>query len=318
MTTFRWGILSTGNIANAMASALQHLPDAKLLAVASRQQETAAAFAARWEVPRAYSSHAALLADPDVDIVYIGTPNAAHKQNILEALAAGKHVLCEKPLTTSAADTAICIKAARAAGLFLMEAMWTAFFPALQRARSLIAEGAIGTPRHLTAQFVSQRDPERSPNLFDPALGGGATLDLGIYPVTVAQLLAGPVAHSSAEVVTGKTGVDEMVVVAMRHNTDVVSQLSFGFHAEMPVSVHVTGDSGSLTIPEEFHHPSRLLLLRSGETEEFHLPYIGNGYAHEAKHLQECVAAGLTESDVYPLALSATSAALLERWVRGQ
>ncbi|KUF10845.1 Gfo/Idh/MocA family protein [Pseudoponticoccus marisrubri] len=315
MTAFRWGILATGNIAGSMAAALRHVPEAELLAVASRSQASADRFASTWEVPRAYPSHAALLADPDIDIVYVATPNAAHKQNILDALAAGKHVLCEKPLTTSAADTQDCIEAARAAGLFLMEAMWTAFFPAMRRAQALIGEGAIGTPRHLSAQFVSARDPQHFPNLFDPALGGGATLDLGVYPFTVAQLLAGPIASSRAEIVTGPTGVDEMVVVAARHEGDAVSQLSFGFRAEMPVSVLVTGDAGTLAIPQDFHCPDRLVLTGGGSPEEIHLPYIGNGYAHEAMHVQDCLRAGRTQSDIVPQAMSLSSARLLEALV---
>ena len=311
MSRFRWGILATGNIAGSMAAALRHVPGAELLAVASRNQSSADLFAATWSVPRAYPSHAALLADPDLEIVYVATPNALHKQNVLDALAAGKHVLCEKPLTTSVEDTVECVEAARAGGLFLMEAMWTAFFPAMERARELVAGGAIGTLRHLSAQFVSYRDPAKHPNLFDPALGGGATLDLGIYPITVAQLLAGPIASCAAEAVTGASGVDEMVVVAARHENDVVSQLSFGFRTEMPASVNLAGDDGNLSIPQDFYRPDRIVLTRGGKVETLNLPYVANGYAHEARHVQECLLGGQSESDIFPLALSISSARLL-------
>lgn len=313
MRPYRWGILATGNIASSMAAALKLVPDAELRAVASRRQSAADRFAGVWDVPVAYGSYDALLADPEIDIVYVATPNALHKENVLAALSAGKHVLCEKPLTTSAEDTAICAQAARSAGLFLMEAMWTAFFPAMIRARQLILEGAIGKPAHLSANFVSYRDPATSPNLFDPELGGGASLDLGIYPLTAALLLAGPIETTSSSVVRGSTGVDEMVGVTAVHQSGVLSSLSFGFRAEMPIAVRITGDKGVLEIPKDFHHPETLLLQRGGQVEQLDLPALGNGYAHEAIEVQHCVAAGRNESGIWPIERSLETARILQQ-----
>ncbi len=312
MTMFRWGILATGNIASSMAEALQLIPDAELRAVASRRQSSADAFAARWNVPVAYGTYEALLADPAIDIVYVATPNACHKENVLAALAAGKHVLCEKPLTTSVEGTLACTKAARSSGLFLMEAMWSAFFPVMLKARELIGEGAIGTPRHLTATFVSYRDPKTLPNLFDPALGGGASLDLGVYTFAAALLLAGPIETLSASLIRGPTGVDEMVGVSAVHASGTLSQLSFGFRVEMPVAVRVTGDLGQLEIPRSFHRAETLRLRRGADVEEMVLPALGKGYAHEAMEVQRCIAAGRTESSVWPIEMSAQVARLLE------
>ena len=173
-----------------MASALQHVPGAERFAVASRSHETAQAFVTEFGFGRAYGTYDALMADPDIDIVYIATPNGLHKDNILSALAAGKHVLCEKPMTLTVADSELCFAAAREAGLFLMEAFWTAFFPAMRKAIEIVRSGEIGIPRHFTANFVSLRSPDTYPILFDPALGGGARNDLGIYPVAT-SLLAG-------------------------------------------------------------------------------------------------------------------------------
>jgi predicted dehydrogenase len=313
MTAFRWGILATGNIASSMAEALTLVPGAELRAVASRRQASADDFAERWTVPVAYGSYDALLADPDIDIVYIATPNALHKDNILSALAAGKHVLCEKPLTTSAADTALCAEAARSAGLFLMEAMWTAFFPAMIRVRELIEEGAIGTLRHLTANFVAFRDPKAFPNLYDPGLGGGATLDLGVYPFAAALLLAGPVERAASCVLEGPTGVDEMAGVSAVHASGVVSQLSFGFRVDMPIAVRVVGDLGVLDIPRDFHRPETLHLTRGGVTDEISLPPLGRGYAHEAIEVQRCVRDGALCSAIWPPASSGAVASLVER-----
>ncbi|MEL6690904.1 MAG: Gfo/Idh/MocA family oxidoreductase, partial [Pseudomonadota bacterium] len=190
MSTFNWGIVGTGNIACSMAAALPHVPGARRLAVGSRAMEPARAFAGDWGFERAYNSYDALMQDADIDIIYIATPNAMHKDTILAALAAGKHVLCEKPMTLSAEDSATCFDVAEENGLVLMEALWSAFIPAMQRARELVRSGAIGTPRHLIANFVSLRDPAQHPILFDPALGGGARNDLGIYPLAAALLLA--------------------------------------------------------------------------------------------------------------------------------
>ncbi len=311
MSRYRWGILATGNIAGSMAAALRHVPGAELTAVASRSQASADAFAQTWGVPRAYAGYDRLLADPDIDIVYVATPNALHRENTCAALAAGKHVLCEKPLTTSPEDTLACIDASERAGRFLMEAMWTAFFPVIATARALIAEGAIGTPRHLTAAFVSYRDPAQTPALFDPALGGGALLDLGIYPLTIAELLAGPIAGCQAELLRGPTGVDEMVVMAARHEGGVVSALSCGFRLEMPIAVQLRGDAGVLEIPETFHCPNRLILTRDTGREEIAVPPMGNGYAHEAIEVQRCLDAGARESAIFPLSTSLRLARLM-------
>jgi predicted dehydrogenase len=313
MKTFRWGILATGNIANSMAAALAHLPDAELLAVASRSRESAEEFASRWSVPRAYAENGALFGDPDIDIVYIAAPNSLHKEYILAALDAGKHVLCEKPLTTSEADTQICVQTARSQGLFLMEAMWTAFFPVVERARQLINRGAIGTPNFLSAQFIALRDREQFPNLFDPDLGGGATLDLGIYPLVISQLMLGPITEVSTQASFGKTGDDEMVAVSAKHKGQAISQLSFGFKADLPISVLIAGDKGQIIIPEDFHHPDCLILESQTRTETIRLPYIGNGYAHEAMEVHNCLRHARRESQVYPLELSLRSARLLNR-----
>lgn len=311
MTPFNWGILGTGNIAGSMADALRLVPGARRYAVASRSAQKACAFAAQWGFEIACGSYDALLADPDVDIVYIATPNAHHKANVLAALAAGKHVLCEKPLSLCEADSAQCFAAAEAAGLLLVEALWTAFFPAMRKAVSLVSSGEIGTPRYLSARFVSVRNPGAHPNLFDPTLGGGATNDLGIYPVAAALLLTGPVASVSCETVTGPTGVDEMVAMSLRHRNGAVSQLSFGFRVEMPVAVELVGDRGTLAIPRNFHHPQSVTLRRGDDTKVFERPSTGIGYAHEAMAFQEDLTRNRRSSRLWPGSMTLECARLL-------
>lgn len=289
MKTFNWGILGTGNIARSMAAALPYVPNAHKTAVASRTEETAQGFASTWGFDRAYGSYDALLRDDKIDIVYIATPNALHKDNILSALSAGKHVLCEKPMTLAVADSAACFDLAEAKGLVLMEALWTAYFPAMQKAIELVRSGAIGVPRHLTANFVSYRDAKHHPTLFDPTLGGGARNDLGIYPVAAALLLAGPVAHTNSHSIMGPTGVDEMTAWTLEHENGALSLLSCGFRAELPIAMRVDGNIGRLEILEDFHHASRINLTTGGKTQSFKLPYLGNGYAHEAIAIQDQV-----------------------------
>lgn len=308
MRVFRWGILGTGNIARSMADALRLVQGADLYAVASRTQVAADQFAEIQGFKNAYGAYETLLADPNVDIVYIATPNGLHKSNILDALHAGKHVLCEKPLTTCPADTKECIEEARNRGLFLMEAMWTAFFPIVEKARALIEAGTIGTPVHLNANFITFRDATDHPNLFDPSLGGGASLDLGIYPLAVAQLLMGPISSLKSEILVKDRGVDEMVVTSALHANGGVSQLGWGFSVDMPISLKVTGSEGVLEIPQNFHQPQSMILKMGSKQQRFDFPSIGMGYAHEVLHVQEMIAQGATESPIWTHNLCLTSA----------
>lgn len=299
MRPFNWGIVGTGNIAASMSAALSNVPGAVRSSVASRTKENAEAFAKLHGFDRAHGSYAALFADPDVEIVYIATPNACHKENILDALAAGKHVLCEKPMTLSHADSAQCFAAAEDAGLFLMEALWTAFFPATRKAVELVETGRIGVPRMIKADFVSLRDPATHPILFDPDLGGGAINDLGIYPVAVALLFGGPIVSSKTLSAMGDTGVDEMTVISLEHENGAVSTLSCGFRLDLPVAVSVIGDKGRVEILDDFHHPQRVQLILDDVTEIFECPSIGQGYAHEAIEAQERILGGSRQSAIW-------------------
>ncbi len=287
MKSFNWGSLGTGNIASSMAEAMTLVPEARRAAVASRSHDKAQAFADRWGVAKAYGGYDALMADPEIDIIYIATPNACHKDNILAALGAGKHVLCEKPMTLSEADSAACFDAAEAKGLVLVEALWTAFFPAMRKAVELVQAGTIGTPRHLTATFISHRDPQSHPILFDPALGGGARNDLGIYPLAAALLLAGPVVSNTVKSVFGQSGVDEMTAMILEHENGAMSQLACGFRVELPIALRLSGDNGHLEIAETFHCPQRVSVQVGGAWTHHDLPSLGKGYAHEVMALHD-------------------------------
>lgn len=304
--------MATGNIAGSMAAALALVPGARRCAVASRGVEKAEAFAETWGFEKAYGSYEELLADPEVEVVYVATPNALHRDNVMACLEAGKHVLCEKPMTTSSAETREVTEAARARGLFLMEAMWTRFLPALTRAKAELVSGRIGEPFLIRANAVVWRDPAEWPNLYAPELGGGALLDLGVYPLAVAQFLLGDIAQVRTETQHGVNGVDVLSLMNARFASGVRGQLSCGFVGEMPVMSEVFGRKGVIRISWPLYRPNRLEIETDDGCEELDLEPIGKGYAHEVEEVHHCLDAGLFESPNMPWAQSVDTARIIE------
>src|SRR5919206_447024 len=187
----RWGILATGGIAAAFAADLVDLPDAEIAAVASRRRESAQAFAERFGAARAYGDWESLAADPDIDVVYVATPHAAHRAAAGLCLTAGRNVLCEKAFTLNVREAQELVALARERGSFLMEAMWMYCNPLVRRLKRMVDDGAIGEVRHVQADFGLAGPFPPSHRLRDPLQGGGSLLDLGVYPVSFAQLLLG-------------------------------------------------------------------------------------------------------------------------------
>jgi predicted dehydrogenase len=297
METVRWGILGTGKIARAFAEALKDTPGAVLAGVASRGIDRARMFAADFGAAAAYGSYQSLADADDVDIIYIGTPHPLHAGNALMALNAGKGVLCEKAFTMNRREAEQVVALARAKKLFLMEAMWTRFMPALAEVRSIIASGEIGPVHHLTADlgFASTQGPEH--RLFDPALGGGALLDLGIYPLSIAAALLGPVESVRAHAEMGATGVDVQTGFTLKHEGGAMSACSCSLKARTPSELTISGESGHIRMHTMFHKTRSIsVVLADGTSRTVQAPLIGNGYAHEAIEAQRCYLAGLIES----------------------
>lgn len=298
----RWGILSTGNIAHQFARGLSALPDADLVAVGSRSQESAGAFADEFNIPRRYTNYEALAADPDVDVIYIGTPHPYHAENALLCLNAGKPVLCEKPFALNARQAETVIRRARESGLFLMEAMWTRFTPVFTKVRELIAAGTIGEIRMLTADFGFRADFDPAHRLFAPELGGGALLDVGIYPVALASMLFGQPAAIASQVTLGQTGVDEQSAIVFKYDGGQLALLSTAIRTETPQEACIMGTKGMIRIPPSWWMPQKFSLRLQDEAEQvFDLPFEGNGYNYEAAEVMRCLRAGLLESLVMPL-----------------
>ena len=297
----RWGILGTGRIARDFAAGLRATPDAALAAVGSRSAEGAASFAHAFEAPLAFGSYEELVACPDIDIVYIATPHPMHAANAILALRAGKAVLCEKPFAMNRREAGEMVALARAKKLFLMEAMWTRFMPALGEVRRVIASGEIGAVTQLHADFGFSATPDPAHRVNDPALGGGALLDLGIYPLSIACALLGAVETVQAQAIMGETGVDLTTAFTMRHAGGTLSVCSCSLRARAPSELVVSGMRGSVRMHRMFHMAESITVdLLDGPSRTISTPWLGNGYAHEAIEAGRCLREGLLESPLMP------------------
>nr|MDT0660267.1 Gfo/Idh/MocA family oxidoreductase [Micromonospora sp. DSM 115978] len=309
----RWGILATGNIAAQFANDLRLVPDAELVAVGSRSADAAKLFAAKHDIPRAYGSWQELAADPEVDVIYVATPHSAHHAATLTCLEAGRAVLCEKPFTLDRASSAELIEAARSRGVFLMEAMWMRCNPLVLRMVELIADGAIGTLTTVRADFgVFGPFPPES-RMRARALGGGALLDLGVYPISLAHLLLGAPDQVRSWAQISPEGVDENTGVLLGYDSGAVAALTCGIIGATGVTASVAGTTGRIELPAPFFRPPYLTLHRGGaEPEVIRGEVVGGGYQYEAAEVQRCLAAGLTESPLVPHAVTLEVMGLLD------
>lgn len=257
--TIGWGVVATGGIAHTVTGDLKLLENSDVVAVSSRTFSRARAFADSFDVPRAYDSYEALITDDAVDVVYVATPHPQHVPVVRAGLEAGKAVLCEKAMTASLADTESLVALARDKGVFCMEAMWTRFTPLIIKARSLVGDGAIGDVRSLRADlgFIAPDDP--SSRLWDPALGGGALLDVGIYPVAFAQMVLGSPAEVVAAGALTDQGVDADASLLLTWSGGQRALLDASFVAPLEGGASIVGTTGRIDIPPRFHHPTRIV-----------------------------------------------------------
>lgn len=299
----RWGILATGGIAERFTTDVATLDGAEIVAVASRTEASAKAFADRFGIPRAYGEWAGLFADEDVDVVYVATPHHAHREAAGLALEAGKAVLCEKALTLNAGEAEELVTLSRDRGLFLMEAMWMYCNPLIRRLVELVRDGAIGEIRTVQADFGLAGPFPADHRLLDPAVGGGALLDLGVYPVSFAQLLLGEPDSVQAHALLSPLGVDVNTSMLLGWSDKGASALlSCSLVADTPLTASVTGTLGRIDVPRGFFFPERFTLHRDGEEpEEFVNEDDPHSLRHEAAEVMRCLRAGATESALVPL-----------------
>ncbi len=298
----RWGILGTGIVARDFAAGLAVVPDAELLAVGSRARETAEGFGEAYGVPRRYASYEALAADPEVDVAYVATPHTLHRDNTLLCLRSGKSVLCEKPFALNAGQAGEMVAAARERGLFLMEGMWNRCNPVVIEAKRLLDEGAVGKARMLVADFGVGRVPDPRHRLFDPAVGGGALLDLGVYPIAMASMVFGPPATIATAAHLGPTGVDERSGIVLGHDDGSVAVLSTSLTEKTPSEATFFGSEGSLRLHGPIFRPVAITVARTGDEPRRIEPVLeGNAFNYEAAEVVRRLRAGALESPAMPL-----------------
>jgi len=298
----RWGILGTGGIAVKFAKGLSVLPDAELAAVGSRAPETAKAFGDRFRIPRRHGSYEALAHDPEIDVIYVATPHPMHKENSILCLKAGKAVLCEKPLTMNAREAEEVISVAREFRRFFMEAMWTRYLPAVKKVREWLAEGRIGEPRWVAAEFGFRLSRPPESRWLNPDLGGGALLDVGVYCISFASM----VFQSEPERIVsmthiGDTHVDEQSAMTLGYKGGRIAQLSCAVQTTMHNAALIYGTDGKISLSPWFFQTRRATLETKDDKETGEPPFKKNGYNYEAAEVMRCLRAGELESPGMPL-----------------
>jgi len=300
-----WGILAPGGIAATMVEALQRFTRQRVVAVGSRSAERGASFAQRFGIGRAHDSYEALVADPEVDAVYVASPHSHHREHALLAIAAGKHVLVEKAFTRNAAEAREVVDAARAAGVACVEAMWTRFLPTSDIVRQLLASGALGEVETFTADHGQWFALDPASRLFAPGLAGGALLDLGVYPVSYASFVLGAPTGVVARGTLTETGVDRQVSAVLTYASAAQSVVHTTLAARTPTVAAISGSEARIELDGPFYTPRVVrLVTRDGEVHESAPPVIEGhlGLCHQAAHLAQLVADGASESPLLPWA----------------
>ncbi|MFS0866946.1 Gfo/Idh/MocA family protein [Microbacterium sp. 179-B 1A2 NHS] len=302
MTALRWGILATGGIAHSFTKDLR-IAGRTLSAVGSRRADAAAEFAREFEIPNVHGSYEDLVADPTVDIIYIATPHTFHSANAILALEAGKHVLIEKPLTLDR-DQAVAIRnVAASRGLLAMEAMWTRYLPHMVRIRELLDAGAIGEIRALSADHTQKITADPAHRLNALELGGGALLDLGIYPVSFAWDILGAPSEVRAVGRLGDTGADTEAAISFTHASGAVSSLLTSSRAAGPNVAQIIGTEGRIEIDSVWYTPTSFRLCAPDGTvrEEYRSEIGGRGMQFQALYAEKLIAEGRSDSDLLSL-----------------
>ena len=301
--SIRWGILSTGAIARSFVKGLAAVPDAEPVAVGSRSQKAADAFGVEFDIPRRYPSYDALANDPDVDVIYVATPHSLHRENSILCLRAGKPVLCEKPFTINRPEAAEVVAVARDEGLFLMEAMWTRFLPIMYQVRRWMRDGAIGKVRMVSADFGFGSRPGRTKSrLYDPALGGGALMDVGIYSLSFASMVfRRPPSRVMSMAHIGELEVDEQAGMMLGYDAGEMAMLYTSIQCSTSHWAHIMGTKGMIRIHPPYWRGTTAALVRDGKEQVVERPFEGNGYNCQAAAVGRYLREGKLESDEIPL-----------------
>ena len=298
----RWGILGTGGIASTFVTDLQLTDSGVVVAVGSRSSESAGPFRGQLRHPGRHASYESLVADPDVDVIYVATPHPMHHDNAILALRAGKHVLVEKPFTMNAAEAREIVGVARQHGLFAMEAMWTRFLPHVAVIRDWLARGILGDVVTVTADHGQWFAEDAGFRLFAPELGGGALLDLGVYPVSFASMVLGTPSRVVSLSDPAFTGVDAQTSMLFGYDSGAQAVLTCTLRAKSPTRAAIVGRDARIEVAGDFYAPAAVTLIpRSGDPVRFESVHEGRGLRHQADEVARRLAVGDVESPLMPL-----------------
>lgn len=296
----RWGILGLGRIAHKFVQDLLTVEGAHLHAVAASDPSRADEFGAQYGATYRYGSYDQLLTCRDLDVVYVATRHVYHRDNTLMLVQAGIPVLCEKPFGMDAGEVAQMVQAARSKRVFLMEALWSRFMPAILKAKELVDAGAIGRVRMVRADFGFQAPPNPDGRLFNKALGGGSLLDIGIYPLFLSYLMLGKPALVRAAATFGDTGVDEQCGMTLTYNDGAMAILDSTLLVKTDMVGIIAGETGTIRIHGRFHESKAVTLEREGhDAEQFAFERQTHGYEYEIRHVMQCLNDGRTESPLW-------------------
>jgi predicted dehydrogenase len=297
----RWGIMGCGNIANKFAEDLRLVEDAELLAVGSRDEKKASEFSAHHKCKLAFGSYGDLVSCPEVDAIYIATPHGLHREHALLCIANKKAVLCEKAFALNSFDAKVMIEAARKNRVFIMEAFWTKFLPQYEKVIALVQAGKIGEIKIVQADFGFKASTPPNPRLYEPKLGGGALLDIGIYPVFLTLSLLGRPAEIFAAMKPFPSGVDQQIAMILKFDSGALASLNASFEAATPVEATITGSEGMIRMTNRFHNATGnvelIQNLESADVGSIHREE-GYGYQFEVRHVGDCLRKDLIESPI--------------------
>lgn len=315
-STINWGIIAPGRIAHKFAHDLQLAEGARLHAVASRSMERASAFANQYGAHHAYGSYEEILDCPDLDVIYIASPHTEHFAHTLMCLERKIPVLCEKPMAINSRQARQMVETARANDTFLMDAIWTRFIPAFEEALQLLDDGIVGPLKTIRADFGFRADFPPEHRVFNMALGGGALLDVGIYPIFLATLLWGKPKNVKASAAFGPTGADLSSAMIFEYTGNRLAILDASIAVNTNIEAFLYGETGTMHIHSRFHHPAKVAVsYYEKPTEYFGHNFTGNGYYHEIMEVCECLRNGQKESKKLPLSFSLQLMEVLD-WVR--
>jgi predicted dehydrogenase len=308
--------MGCGRIARKFAADLALVDDAELFAVASRDPSKADAFAKEYHAAHSFGNYETLASNPEVDVIYIASPHTLHHEHTLLCLSHGRSVLCEKPFAMNSRQVSEMADMARSRNVFLMEALWTKFMPHYQKLMHLVRSGELGEMKSVLVNFGFSPDPPVPDRMFNPELGGGSLLDIGIYNVFMAMSALGRPDHIDARMTPASSGVDEQCAITFWYDNGAIAQLFSSFASNLATEADFSGTSARVRLTNRFFEPSTTIEFYPGRVDTKKvLPFEkhpGWGYHYEIRHVQECLRKGLTESPVMSLSDSLTLMEVLD------